>query len=82
MSAFVVSLIIFILGAAWLKKQGVRRISNGVFGGVCGGIAKHYGWDIMAVRLIAAILALTVGGPLLAYFLLWLILDAEESPNT
>lgn len=77
MSVFVISLIIFVLIAAWLKKEGVRRTSNGVFAGVCGGIAKHFGWDTTVVRVLAAILALTVAGPIVAYLLLWVILDSE-----
>ena len=73
--ALALVLILAVLGASWLKGQGVARTNDGVFGGVCAGIARHFGWDLLVVRIITVILALTVAGPVLAYILLWIILD-------
>jgi len=73
--AFAIILILAVLGAAHLKSEGVKRDSNSVIAGVCSGIARHYGWDVTVVRIITVILAFTIAGPVLAYILLWIILD-------
>ena len=73
--AFAVCLIVAVLVAAHLKKEGVTRDANGAIAGVCSGIARHYGWDVTVVRIITVILAFTIAGPVLAYILLWIILD-------
>jgi phage shock protein C len=45
--------------------------------GVCGGIARHYGWRPGYVRLAAVVLAIMIPGPsLILSFLVYLALGA------
>ena len=50
--------------------------------GVCGGIARRYGWSSTAVRLVTVLLAIFIPGPnivvILAYFLLAFLLPEAE----
>jgi phage shock protein C len=51
--------------------------------GVCGGIARTYGWSSGAVRLATAVLAVIIPGPslvatLLVYLLLGAVLPESE----
>jgi phage shock protein C len=50
--------------------------------GVCGGIARRYGWSSTAVRLVTVLLAIFIPGPniavILAYFLLAFVLPEVE----
>lgn len=47
------------------------------FLGVCGGIARHFGWRPNTVRLVTAILAIAIPGPsLLAALLVYAALGA------
>jgi phage shock protein C len=73
--ALALVLIVAVLAIAHLKRSGVTRDNDGVIGGVCAGIARHYGWDPLIVRIITIIAALAVAGPVLIYILLWIILD-------
>ncbi|MEM4634178.1 MAG: PspC domain-containing protein [Candidatus Anstonellaceae archaeon] len=55
-----------------------KSTKNKILGGVCGGIAEHYGWDPTMVRV--AFVLLTLFGPgLLLYILLWLVLPKDTS---
>jgi len=38
------------------KKKFFRNVDDKLFGGVCSGIAAYFGWDVLAVRIIAIIL--------------------------
>jgi phage shock protein C len=75
--AFAVAVIVAVLVAAHIKGKGVRRSNDNVLAGVCSGVAKHYGWDVTAVRIIWFVLAVTMAGPVLAYILLWIMLPSE-----
>ena len=52
--------------------------------GVCGGLARRYGWSSMAVRLVTVLLAIFIPGvsvipAILIYILLgYLVPEAEE----
>ena len=51
--------------------------------GVCGGIARSFGWSSNAVRLATAVLAVIIPGPsllvtVLVYFLLGYLLPESE----
>ena len=73
------------------KKKRPRRFyrdpEGAVLGGVCGGIAARFGWDVSVVRLALAgitLLSMVVGGGwffLLAYFLLWKVAPAAVTPS-
>ena len=47
--------------------------------GVCAGIAEAMGWDVNAVRLIAALLILLPGPQVFAYLIAWMVLPTDEA---
>jgi phage shock protein C len=52
----------------------VRPRSPRMIAGVCSGLAIHYGWDIVMVRMIFAAIALvTTGWAILFYIAAWII---------
>lgn len=52
-----------------------RSTESKLLGGVCAGIGENYGIDPLFVRLAFAIAFLMWGVGLLAYCLLWLLMD-------
>ena len=61
-------------GKAPSKFQLDRR--DGKIVGVCGGIAKHFGFDPLVVRLVFAIGAIAGFGTfILLYIAIWLLAD-------
>lgn len=73
------------------KKKRLLRFyrdpETAVLGGVCGGLAARFGWDVLLVRLALVgitLLSMLVGGGwffLLAYFLLWIIAPMAVTPS-
>ena len=60
---------------------GIRRSqSNAMIGGVCAGIAEHFGWSVTGTRvgyvLLSAISAAFPG--ILVYLILWLVLPKGD----
>jgi len=57
----------------------LERTHDKVIGGVCGGIAKYFGWDAAIVRLLYVILSVaSVGFPgMLVYLILWIAMPEE-----
>ena len=56
---------------------GVKRSRrNRMIGGVCGGIAEHFGWSVTATRVAYVLLsALSVAFPgIIVYIILWIVL--------
>ncbi|MDR0898867.1 MAG: PspC domain-containing protein [Lactobacillaceae bacterium] len=52
-----------------------RRTRDSVFGGVAGGVADYFGWNIGMVRTIWLILALfSVSGFFWIYIIMWIVL--------
>ncbi len=49
-----------------------------VFGGVCSGLALHYGWDITTVRLLWVLCVFFAGTGVLAYIIAWIVIP--EAP--
>jgi phage shock protein C len=60
--------------------KGMRRYPDaGWIGGVCGGIAVHFDWSLKVVRLLAVLLLFVSGGwAILAYLVLWYVLDPVQ----
>jgi phage shock protein C len=54
-----------------------RSRTDRYIAGVCGGLAKTYGWDPAIVRILALILVLSAGSGLLVYLILWLVIPIE-----
>jgi phage shock protein C len=60
---------------------GVKRSRrNALLGGVCGGIAEHFGWSPTATRVAYVLLSiLSVAFPgIIVYIVLWLVLPQAE----
>ena len=58
--------------------QLVRPRYPRVFGGVCSGLAMHYGWDVITVRLLWVLCVLFAGTGILAYIIAWIVIP--EAP--
>ena len=61
---------------------GIQRSRrNALIGGVCAGIARHFGWSITGTRvayiLVSALSAAFPG--ILVYIVLWIVLPRSES---
>ncbi len=57
-------------------KHLYRSRSHRILGGVCGGIAERYGWDITLVRVLSVLAFFLFAGPLmiLAYVIAWIVM--------
>ncbi len=57
----------------------LERTRDKVIGGVCGGMAKYFGWDPAIVRLLYVILSVaSIGFPgVLVYLILWIVMPEE-----
>ncbi len=51
--------------------------SNGMIGGVCGGIAEYFDLDVSLIRIGWALVALIGGTGVLAYLIAWLIIPKK-----
>ncbi len=86
-------------GAAWqgapfarapYPGQLVRPRYPRVIGGVCSGLAQHYGWDLSLVRVICMLSIFFTGVGLFVYLAAWIIIPEapymlpvpERSPGT
>ncbi|ARN91436.1 PspC domain-containing protein [Levilactobacillus brevis] len=54
-----------------------RSRNNRVFAGVIGGIAENYDWNANVLRVIWVILTLTPFPGLIAYLVLWLLMEQD-----
>jgi phage shock protein C len=54
-----------------------RRGDGRVLAGVCGGIARRYGWPIGRVRLVFVLFGLFGAGEI-AYLALWLLMPNDD----
>lgn len=62
-------------------KRLTRSRTECWIGGVCGGIGNYFNVDATVIRVVFVLAALIMGGGLLIYLILWLIipLEAEET---
>jgi phage shock protein PspC (stress-responsive transcriptional regulator) len=63
------------------SKKLYRDTDDRVLGGVCSGLAAYFGMDTSVVRIIAVLIILFTGIPLIAYFVLWAILPEANTPE-
>ncbi len=56
-----------------------RNENEKVFGGVCSGIADYLNIDVVIVRVIFVVLAMSVGFGILTYLILWLAVPSTAS---
>ena len=57
-----------------------RDRHNAMIGGVCAGLARHFGWSVMGTRVayvLASILSAAFPG-ILVYIILWLLLPESD----
>jgi phage shock protein C len=58
-------------------KRLTRSRTERWLGGVCGGIGNYFNTDPTVIRVIFVLAALILGGGLLIYLILWLIIPLE-----
>ena len=63
-------------------KRLYRSRTNRWLAGVCGGLGQYLGLDPTVIRVLFVLLALVVGGGLLLYLLLWIIIPLEPETVT
>jgi phage shock protein C len=57
----------------------LRRGSDRIVGGVCSGLAAYFGVDVLLVRIVFVILALTPPGiGIILYFVLWFLMEPPQ----
>lgn len=57
-----------------------RDRHSGMIGGVCAGLARHFGWSVTGTRVVyilASVLSAAFPG-IIVYILLWLILPVSD----
>jgi phage shock protein PspC (stress-responsive transcriptional regulator) len=63
------------------RSTGVTRDKrNGMIGGVCAGLARHFGWSVMGTRVVyvlASVLSAAFPG-IIVYLVLWLVLPEGD----
>jgi phage shock protein PspC (stress-responsive transcriptional regulator) len=59
-----------------------RSRTDRMIGGVCGGIARQYGWDPTLVRLVYVLVSIfSAAFPgILLYVVLWFVMPEEGTP--
>ena len=55
----------------------MRSRDDAWLGGVCGGIAKRFGWDVTIIRVLFVASILLPGPQVLLYLVLWLVIPRE-----
>ena len=60
-----------------MEKKLYRSRNDKKIAGVCAGLAKYLNMDVTVVRLIMVLLALFVGGGLIAYIVCALVIPEE-----
>ena len=64
------------------KPSGISRDKNkAMIGGVCAGLARHFGWSVTGTRVVyvlASILSAAFPG-ILVYIILWLLMPANDN---
>jgi len=58
-----------------------RAADNRMIAGVCGGLAKYFGWDPTVLRIVyvvASLLSVAFPG-ILVYILLWILMPLDRS---
>ena len=62
-------------------KGGIKRSrQDSMIGGVCAGIAQHFGWSVTGTRVAYVLLSIfSAAFPgIIVYLILWLVLPVED----
>lgn len=63
------------------EARGIQRSrSEAMIGGVCAGIARHFGWSVTGTRVVYVLLSIfSAAFPgILVYLILWLVLPPGD----
>ena len=63
------------------NKSGIKRSrQDSMIGGVCAGIAQHFGWSVTGTRVAYVLLSIfSAAFPgIIVYLILWLVLPLED----
>ncbi len=63
------------------EQRGIRRSRReAMIGGVCAGIARHFGWSVTGTRVVYVLISiLSAAFPgILVYLILWLVLPQGD----
>lgn len=63
------------------ERNGIKRSkSDSMIGGVCAGIARHFGWSITGTRVAYVLLSIfSAAFPgIIVYLVLWLVLPLAD----
>jgi phage shock protein PspC (stress-responsive transcriptional regulator) len=61
--------------------RGISRDTrNGMIGGVCAGLARHFGWSVTGTRVVYVLVSvLSAAFPgIFVYIILWLLLPKSD----
>jgi phage shock protein PspC (stress-responsive transcriptional regulator) len=65
-----------------MKPKKLRRsVKDKAIGGVAGGLGDYFTTDPLIFRILFVVLLLTGGGGALIYFLMWIFIPKEKTPN-
>jgi phage shock protein PspC (stress-responsive transcriptional regulator) len=60
-------------------KRLYRNENDKVIGGVCSGLAAYFGIDVVVVRIVFVVLAVTFGVGIIPYIILWIVVPSTAS---
>ena len=63
------------------QSTGISRDKrNGMIGGVCAGLARHFGWSVTGTRVVYVLVSvLSAAFPgIIVYIILWLLLPESD----
>jgi len=57
-----------------------RDKNNAIFGGVCAGLARHFGWSVGGTRVVYTLVSIISAAfpGILVYLILWILLPASD----
>ena len=66
-------------GPAEVHKRLYRDENDKILGGVCAGLANYFGIDVVIVRIIFVVLAISFGFGLIPYIILWVAVPSSAT---
>jgi phage shock protein PspC (stress-responsive transcriptional regulator) len=57
----------------------VRPRDGRIVAGVCAGLARRFGWNVTAVRVLALVSLVLPGSQLLIYAICWAVIPSEPA---
>ncbi|MBK6328637.1 MAG: PspC domain-containing protein [Chloroflexi bacterium] len=61
------------------NKKLARSKDNRMFAGVCGGLGHYFNVDPTLIRALFVLFSVFVGGGVIAYIILWIVMPEESS---